>query len=152
MKNYIFIVCLLVTIFLLSGCEKEQETIVYTCKQDAISGTYSATFDYVVKTKDGVSISLIESAAIYTATYDDTDFGAVIATLKEEEQKYQVDYTEVKTELEEKKEQIFFKVLIPINNHNLEVFKVNNDNLIENEKLSAQKYRDFIESHGYTCK
>lgn len=152
MKNIIYVVSILIAVLLLAGCEKEQETVAYACKQDAISGTYSATFDYVVNSKDGISISSIESAAIYTATYEDTDFSAVIATLKEEQQKYELDYMEAVTELEEKKEQVFFKVLIPINNHNLELFRENDSSLIENELLNTQLYRDFLESHGYTCK
>lgn len=152
MKKFIYVVILLIAVFLFCGCEKEHDLVAYTCKQDAISGTYSATFDYVVNSKDGINISSIQSAAIYTATYEDTDFSGVIATLKQEQQKYELDYTDAVTELEEKMEQVFFKVSIPINNHNLEVFKKNDSNLIEVEGLSVKLYREFLENHGYTCK
>lgn len=152
MKENIYVVSLLIAVLLLAGCEKEHEIVAYTCKQDAISGTYSATFDYVINSKDGVGISSIESAAIYTATYEDTDFSAVIATLKAEQQKYELDYMKAVTELEEKKEQVFFKVSIPMNDHNLELFRENDSSLIENESLNTKLYRDFLESHGYTCK
>lgn len=148
MKKAVLLCC---SLFLLCGCNNEKEEVIYTCKQDSIASTYSAAFSYVVKTIDGKGISSIESTAIYTASYEDTDFSNVISVLKGEQKKYEDEYTEAKIDLDVGKQQIFFNVIIPINNHNLLIFKDSNSDLVENGNLSMTKYKEFLESNGYTC-
>lgn len=151
MKQYKTIIIGL-SLLLLSGCGTKKEEILYTCKQDAIASTYSATFDYIIKTRDQQGISSIETSAIYTASFDDTDFSDVIKTLEEQKKVYQGQYTETDIDLDEKKEQIYFRVMIPINEHNLSLLQNIDDHLVQDGNLNIQQYKIFLENQGYTCK
>lgn len=145
-------VIVLILIILMCGCTTEKEKIVYTCRQDAASSTYSANFTFIIRSKDDQSISSIENSNTYIASFEDTNFDNVITTLQSEEQKYKQEYTETKIDFDIKKEQIFFRVFIPINNHNLLIFKEADPNLVDDASLSIEKYKDFLEKSNYTCK
>lgn len=147
--NLLLIIC---SILFICGCQSQTEQVIYTCKQDAIAPTYSTAFTYVIKTTDNLGISSIESSAIYNATYLDTDFTQILNLLKSEQNKYQQEYTDVDIDFDEKKEQIFFRVMIPINNHNLLIFQENNPDMVENGNLIIPKYKQFLEQNGYHCK
>lgn len=151
MKQYKTIIIGL-SLLLLSGCGAKKEEILYTCKQDAIASTYSATFDYIIKTTDHIGISSIETSAIYTASFDDTDFSEVITTLKEQKKIYQTQYTETDIDLVEKKEQLYFRVMIPINEHNLSLLQSIDNHLVQDDNLNIQQYKNYLENQGYTCK
>ena len=151
MKRYSLLFVMSFILFI-SGCANEKEQIVYTCRQDAIAPTYSTSFTYVIKTKDHLGISSIESSAIYNATYLDTDFSKILTLLKEEQEKYLKEYTGTDIDFDDNKEQIFFRVMIPINNHNLLIFKENNSDMVENGNISITKYKQFLEQNGSKCK
>lgn len=141
-----------ILIILMCGCTNDSEKIVYTCRQDSASATYSANFTFVIRSTDNENISSIENSSTYIASFEDTNFDSVINTLKAEEQKFKTEYTETKIDFDIKKEQIFFRVFIPINNHNLLIFKDADPNLVNDASLSINKYKEFLEKSNYTCK
>ena len=149
MKYKLFII--LIVILFISGCVKSNEKIAYTCKIDDFAPTYTSALTYTIKTFDNNSISSIESTAIYSATYDDTNFDDVILALKREKEKYEKEYTDAKVEFDEKDYQLFFNVYIPINEYNLEKFKTADSSLLENNTLSTTKYKQYLEKNGYMC-
>lgn len=141
-----------ILIILMCGCTTEKEDVVYTCRQDAASATYSANFTFIIRSKDNKYISSIENSNTYTASFNDTNFDNIITALQKEEQKYRQEYTEAKIDFDIKKGQIFFRVFIPINNHNILIFKDADPNLIEDASLSINKYKEFLEKSNYICK
>lgn len=148
-KKGIFLILLT---FLLSGCfNKDSEQIYSTCKKDEIQPTYSSSFSIVIKSKDKKAISSIETSAIYNATYTDTDMKVINDKIDETVQYYKQNYKDIISETDEKKEQSFMTISIPINEENLKKFQKELPSIIVNKKLSTSQYRNLLSEQGYTC-
>ena len=148
MKKFVF---LTIVMLLISGCGKKEETIAATCSKSEIQSTYTATYSVTLKTMDGKSITNLETSSIYNATYTDTNMTNIRNTLKTEEDSFKRIFKDVVIDKDEKQDQIFFNVLIPINENNINAFQDSNSTFVTDGRLNLSIYRKFLSAQGYVC-
>lgn len=142
---------LLCVIILLCGCNQKKETIIATCKKDEFQPTYTASFTFTIKSVDNESISSIDIASIYNATYEDTNMNLILDKIQKEVTSYQNNFKDVTIDTGEEKGQAFSNITVPMNKENILLFQNSDASLVKDGKLLINSYRSFLSSQGYTC-
>lgn len=153
MKKIVIGCMLVISLFMVSGCQQKKEVMTEECTLWTSLEFYDTTYVTDIYTDDNTSISKLHMTTSYSAKWEDVDVNQLLNTLNEEKEAITTQYENTTYEIHRMGSNVTTEQVVPLTKKNLDILKSDKEYLdaMEDSALSINLYRELLVSKGYQC-
>lgn len=140
-------------LLLVTGCQKQEEHVMYECSLWGSLEFYDASYITEIYSKDQKNISKIHITNSYSARWDDVDTSSLVGQLEAEKTSMYDTYEQISYEIHQFGNNITAEQYLTMTEKNLNTLGQDTQyqQMIHDHKLSMDDYVNWLTNQNYQC-